>query len=407
METITLHNNWYIKALELPHAEEYISDINNISFATTGFIHAWESNLFFEEACQLVVNAIRLFQHGYFDCAFYSLRQSIETSVGIIYLTANPDKNDKWNALFSGFESGTMFKWLKDHEPTFKDIREKMPKFFNTAWDIRQKMNKYIHKQGNASFYQVRRNPFLLKQKDIRKEDLLEDFESYLKVCIGAVAVYRLSIDALPVVLMDENMLLRSGDFITEPYSQEFVDKYIGQDNIEAFKTTQIYKDFCASLSLNEKQNEAVFNLIHWQYYDREKMDDYNAQLHLCTFTDRIAICLFTISEKISQVFVDGIHWYTSDVKSDKQKRGITIGSSYYEEQFLTSTNNYNHPYNNVYLSRCQINNDYTYFEHNEKLTENEIECVKIVATKLSDLVNQIENELSSFVNGLKEDGPI
>ena len=113
-------------------------------------------------------------------------------------------------------------------------------------------------------------------------------------------------------------------------------------------------------------------------------------------------MCLFTISEKISQVFVGGIHWYTSDVKSDNQKIGITLGPSYYEELFMTSTNNYNHPYNNVYLSRCQINNDYTYFEHNEKLTENEIECVKLIATKLSDLANQIENELSSLVNSLK-----
>ena len=201
---------------------------------------------------------------------------------------------------------------------------------------------------------------------------------------------------------MDEEMLTRSGDFITVPYSEGFIDKYIGQDNLEAFKTTQIYKDFCASLSVNEKQNEAVFNLIHRQYYDRERMDEYNAQLHLCTFIDRIAMCLFTISEKISQVFVGGIHWYTSDVKSDNQKIGITLGPSYYEELFMTSTNNYNHPYNNVYLSRCQINNDYTYFEHNEKLTENEIECVKLIATKLSDLANQIENELSSLVNSLK-----
>ncbi|MBR5688702.1 MAG: hypothetical protein IKX36_12220 [Prevotella sp.] len=393
-----IHDNWYINPIEFPNADDYVMDIYNISQANTGFIHAWDSNLFFEEASQLLVNAIRLFRMGYFDCAFYSLRQALELSIGTIYLTENPEKKGDWQSLKSGFESNTMPKELKNKDNPFKDITEKMPAFFNKIRSTQKAIHKYVHKQGYASFYQVRRNPFLLKQKNIRKEDLLEDFKSYLKVCIGAVAVYRLSIDALPIVLMDEEMLTRSGDLITAPYSEEFVDKYIGHDNIDAFKTTQIYKDFCASLSINEKQNEAVFNLIHWQYYDRERIDDYNAQLHLCTFTDRIAMCIFTISEKISQVFVDGIHWYTSDVKSDNQKRGITIGSSYYEEQFLTSANNYNQPYHNVYLSRCQINNDYTYFEHNEKLTGNEIECVKLVATKLLDMVNQIENEISESV---------
>ena len=36
METITIHDNWYIKPLELCNAEKYIEDINNISFAATG-----------------------------------------------------------------------------------------------------------------------------------------------------------------------------------------------------------------------------------------------------------------------------------------------------------------------------------------------------------------------------------
>lgn len=310
MENIKIQDNWYIKPLELPNVEKFVSDINNISFATTGFVHAWESNLFFDEACQLIINAIKLFQLGYFDCAFYSLRQSIETSIGIIYLTANPNKEDEWKTLLSGFESGKMTDWLKNNEPTFMDIREKMHGFFDNVWNVQKRMNKYIHKQGYASFYQVTRNPFLVQQKGTSESQIIMDFEYYLKLCIGAVAIYRLAIDALPVVLMDGDIRLRTRDFITEPYSQEFVDTYIGSENIEAFKTTEIYKDFYESLHRNEKQNEAVYDLIHFQYYNREKMDDYVTQLHLCSFTDRIAMCLYTISVKISHVFVDGIHWY-------------------------------------------------------------------------------------------------
>lgn len=403
MENIAIQDNWYIKPLELPNVEKFVSDINNISFATTGFVHAWESNLFFDEACQLIVNAIKLFQLGYFDCAFYSLRQSIETSIGIIYLTANPNKEDEWKTLLSGFESGKMTDWLKNNEPTFMDIREKMHSFFDNVWDVQKRMNKYIHKQGYASFYQVTRNPFLVQQKGTSESQIIMDFEYYLKLCIGAVAIYRLAIDALPVVLMDEDIRLRTGDLITEPYSQEFVDTYIGSENIEAFKTTEIYKDFYESLHRNEKQNDAVYDLIHFRYYNREKVDDYVTQLHLCSFTDRIAMCLYTISIKISHVFVDGIHWYHSDVKSSNNDKSITMGFGYFEGIFSNTENNFNISYYNVFLSRCQINGNYTYFEHNEMLSENEIECVRLVAIKLSDLASQIEKELSSLINNLSK----
>ena len=401
METITIHDNWYIKPLELCNAEKYIEDINNISFAATGFIHTWESNLFFEEACQLLVNAIRLFLRGYYDCAFYSLRQSIETSIGIIYLTANPNKENEWKMLCDGFDSGAMSKWLRKYEPKFKDIREKMTGFFDGVRDTQLKINKYVHKQGFVSFYKVTNNPILSQQKGISEDQIQKDFESFLKKCIGAIAIYRLTIDALPVVLMDEDIRLRTGDLITEPYSQEFVDTYIGSENIEAFKTTEIYKDVYESLHRNEKQNDAVYDLIHFQYYNREKMDDYMAQLHLCSFTDRIAMCLYTISVKISHVFVDGIHWYHSDVKSSNNDKSITVGLSYFEDFFSDTENDFNKCYYNVFLSRCQINGNYTYFEHNEMLSANEIECVRLVAIKLSDLACQIEKELSSLINNL------
>ena len=46
METIVENDIWYVKPLELPDAENYISDIYNITFAATGSVSAWKSNLF-------------------------------------------------------------------------------------------------------------------------------------------------------------------------------------------------------------------------------------------------------------------------------------------------------------------------------------------------------------------------
>ena len=398
METITAHSMWYIKPLELHDAEKYICDIDNIAFASTGFVHAWESNLFFDEACQLIVNAIKLFQLGYYDCAFYSLRQSIETSVGIIYLTANPNEEEKWKKLCDRFGSGFMVDWLKRNEPVFKDIRNKMTGFFDNLRKVQSKMNKYIHKQGYASFYKVTNNSIISQHKEVPNNQILSDFENSLKTCIGAVAVYRLSIDALPVVLMNEDMLLRSGDLITTPYSQEFVETYIGQENIEAFKTTAIYNEFCESFREKEKQNEAVFDLIHYQFYNREKYDVYISQLHLCSFTDRVAMFLFTACNKISQVYVDGIFWYYSDIISNNKEQSIIINLSYFEEIFSNAKSDFNQCYHNVFLSRCIVNDKYTYIEHNEELVEGEIETVRYGATKLSNLASQLDKELSDII---------
>ena len=69
--------------------------------------------MFFQEAGRMLINAINLFCDGYFDCAFYSLRQSFEISVTSLYLNENKSIIDKWNKKQSGFEQHTMVKILK------------------------------------------------------------------------------------------------------------------------------------------------------------------------------------------------------------------------------------------------------------------------------------------------------
>lgn len=61
----------------------------------------------------MIANSIFLFK-GIFDTAFYSLRQSIEISLGTLYLTANPEKMKEWEKLEPGFESGKMAKYLQN-----------------------------------------------------------------------------------------------------------------------------------------------------------------------------------------------------------------------------------------------------------------------------------------------------
>lgn len=94
------------------------------------------------------------------------------------------------------------------------------------AKNLSASLNKYVHKQGLQHFY-ISRNHSLNHNKN--QDVFIKNFQYYLEKCIGVVAVMRLAFDPFPILLMDEEILFRCFDSMTDPYSEEFVEKYIGQ----------------------------------------------------------------------------------------------------------------------------------------------------------------------------------
>ena len=82
--------HWNIKPLSLPKANEYLEDLNDLRYSYSGLIAEVNPFFFINEACQLLANSVKLFEAGYFDCAFYSIRQAIELSLSGLYLFSNP-----------------------------------------------------------------------------------------------------------------------------------------------------------------------------------------------------------------------------------------------------------------------------------------------------------------------------
>lgn len=387
-----------VRKFRLPNASDYLWDIENITWAETGLIDAFEANRFFDEASQMIANSIFLFQKGFFDTAFYSLRQSIEISIGTLYLTANPEKMKEWKKLEPGFESGKMADFLRKHEPVFKEIRDKIPTFFDNIRAIQKKTNKYVHKQGYSSFYTTQKYSWSDHREDKVYLKIVSDFEETLKVAIGAVAMYRLAIDPLPIILMDGEMMMRSGDFVTRPYSDEFVNKYIGAKNIELYKQTEVYQGFKESIMSHEKQNEAVFDIIHWQIIDRSKFEDITKQIHLLSYSDRLAVVIMMVSTKIPQVYIEGYFHYTSDVKA--KHSDTVIGTSYYEDFFANKgNNNFNVPFKNVsYISRIKIKEEFSYIESNEPLNQQEIDLLNYIAKTFEEAFITQEEKLKNWL---------
>ena len=165
----------------------------------------------------------------------------------------------------------------------------------------------------------------------------------------------------------------------TREFLREFVDKYIGLENIELYKQTEIYQYYKEWLMSQEKQNEAVYNIIHWQIIDRNKINDILAQIHLLSFTDRIAVAIIMSSIKIPQVYIDGCFHYRSEVKP--LHSDMIIGDTYYNDLLSKTEKYFNVPFKGgAYISRIEINNQFTYIESNDMFDESEIRVLNNIA---------------------------
>lgn len=119
--------------------------------------------------------------------------------------------------------------------------------------------------------WQLRDFSYLKQRNETELSDwknmIQSDYERILCNCIGAVAVYRLSLDAFPIVLADDDLVLRSPDLITQPFSPDFISKYIGYDVIEGYKQIQIYKDTVSWLLSQPKQRFLVTRIDVFAMY--------------------------------------------------------------------------------------------------------------------------------------------
>lgn len=397
-ETI-IHSSFYqVVPIDFPQGENYISDIELITMSSTGIIDAQIANMTLNESCMMLINAIKVFQLGFFDCAFYSLRQTIELSIGGIYLFSDKNRIKDWNNGENGFEKGYMTKQLlKDTESAYKDVRNKLDFYFNTLRNAQLKIDKYVHKQGFSTFYTYhgRTNNYNKNHTD----KLKKDFERYLKECIGAVAIYRLVIDPLPLLLTDEGIEMRTPDFITEPFGTRFIEKYIPEGVVEAYKQTELYKGYYDNLSKREKQNDAVYALIHWSAINREKIEDYSNQAHLLSLHDRLALIITISSLKVTNCYLmNGCLWYHTENESQRGRLSITFGNDYFR-QFFHDDNNYNLPFENAFISKCFAFGETHYFEHNTPLVQQEIALIENSVFELNKNYEETNKRLQDWFN--------
>lgn len=368
-----------IKKCKLSNTSEYLMDIYNIENSYTGRVtEVMNMNIFILEATQLLVNSISLFEMGYFDAAYYSLRQSIEMCLVLIYFAELSEKDkkkaDRVLKMWNKNKWFPMRKGIVDNLSkiglVFSDMKEKMKHFFENVDNLSKRLNKYLHKQGFKYFYLTRR--FYDKSA---QNISISNFEHFLRQSIGVVAVMRLAIDPYPLLLNDKEILYRCYDSITEPYSTNFIKKYIDEIDIKDYMKTEIYKGYYEYHIKQPKKNMATFNVMKNHYIEINKKEDILKQFELLSNEEKISCCIVFSIEKVNRIY-----WYKGLlVFFTDRNDSIILKYDYKEfEKYENSKELYNQEYKNEYMSvfKYKIYNriETVWVEHNEKLTDDEIQ---------------------------------
>lgn len=379
---IEYKENEHLHKYKIKEKEQYYYDLGFIDFSITGRADAQIANTFIFEAKYLVINAIKLYELGYFDCAYYSLREAIEISTIMVYLVDIPPKDRKqkikaWKNIEWFPMRNKMLEYLEKNGEIFVDFKDKMNDYFEDSKEYIEKINKYVHKQGTDKLYTVKK--WYDHQNRLDDEYYFNKFEACLKFTITHIAIMRLSIDPFPIILMDEKLYLKTRDTITEPYSIEFVDKYIDKKYIEKYKETELYKEYKSYFEKMEEQSIEISNIIKEFFVDISKYDEILKQFHLLSKHQQIIVEIFKISYKISNIHYNGCPIsYFSNMQSKRKK--FHYDSKQFDE-FRKSKYRINMNYDEVYMSVFTICNDEYFIEHNEILNEIEIRDIEKIGS--------------------------
>ena len=334
------------------------------------------ANVFISEAIVSLNNSLDLFEKGYFDCAFYCLRSSLDLSTTVSYLHDAPeeDRQDnyiKWVRKQGWFPSRSeMMKSMEKYGMFCSDMKEKMELVFGDDGLIKRTnrdLNKHVHKQGYDEFYVMRNHPLDHVKYDDQK--FIDEFIRLFKDTVMIVAVMRLLIDPFPILLLDPEINSRCPE-LEEPYDEDFVSDCLSEDIISCFKETRIYREAYDQFIGRESCSEAILNVKRYWIYDRHEESTIREQIHLLDSQEVWLAELIFSSPKVLKI-TDGCGMLLAQTEVQVPDWGT---SGFFE---YCRNGEINIPYKGRYISSFNCFEDGRerryYFDHSEPFDQPEI----------------------------------
>lgn len=379
--------------------------VDQLADSVSGLVSTPSFNQFLLESCQLLANSLDLIHQGYFDAAFYSVRQAGEVIlIGTLFSNLEESerkaKYEKWVSLDRFPSFSELSKMLRSKDIEYRDLLEQMPEIDELISKLNKRANKYIHKQGHESFYTKPYEVVPESAKHIR-----EDFTDYFTTTVKVCSIFRLAVDPFPILLNDPECEFRFPDCMTLEFGQSFIDNCLGNDFVERYIKTDYYRNWVnAIMSTFPQLKEATYKVSNLHYIDLSNIKDILDELDKLTLYEATAV-LFTalFSEKVIAIHITG----TLDAFSNSARpsSGLYLSDmSVYAEQFggvnvplaeisrLASLDT-SHEFSPVssFITSFSIASDFVCIETDKILDDNEVELGRNAAEELGRLWSRIK----------------
>ena len=379
--------------------------VEQLADSVSGLVSTPSFNQFLLESCQLLANSLDLIHQGYFDAAFYSIRQAGEVIlIGTLFSNLEESerkaKYEKWVSLDKFPSFSDLSKMLRSKDIEYRDLLKQMPEIDELISKLNKRANKYIHKQGHESFYTKPYEVVPESAKHIR-----ENFTDYFTSTVKVYAIFRLAVDPFPILLSDPECEFRFPDCMTLEFGQSFIDNCLGNEFIKHYIETDYYRNWVKAIkSIFPQLKEATYNVSNVHYIDLSNMEDILDELDKITLYEATAV-LFTalFSEKVIAIHITGMldafsnsarpssGLYLSDMSDYASQLG-GVNVSLAEICHLASLDT-SHEYSPVssFITSFSIASDCICAESDGLLDGKEVELGRKAAEELGQLWRQIK----------------
>lgn len=366
----------------------------------TGQCNIMFCNSFIQEAIQLLKNSLILYKKGFFDCAFYSIRQSSEVMDNMLYLAKSPsEKVYDWKSKNYFPVDSKVRQQLEKISNDYKEIKSLLPDFFRHHEELIIKIHKIIHKQGFDTFYQLR-TPINRKITNYSQEDEIALFLETLKYTIGKLLILIVILDPMCLALADENVNGKINmNLMTEPIDTTFFENILGlSDIVSKIKSSNYYKDFVSYFEEKEEMLPATYSVIREQFWNIEKLNEIESQFHMLSTDEKFMFNILKRGIKASLFYyAGGLGWYyTSNMSNLKEFSVNTIDF----QNYTKSREAFNQKRKNVYISVIkQSKDDFLFIEHNMPFNKDEINKLLELEKKHLKYLEKCEYEMDKILN--------
>ena len=366
----------------------------------TGQCNIMFCNSFIQEAIQLLKNSLILYKKGFFDCAFYSIRQSSEVMDSMLYLAKSPsEKVNDWKSKSYFPVDSKVRQQLEKISNDYKEIKSLLPDFFRHHEELIIKIHKIIHKQGFDTFYQLR-TPINRKITNYSQEDEIALFLETLKYTIGKLLILIVILDPMCLALADENVNGKINmNLMTEPIDTTFFENILGlSDIVSKIKSSNYYKDFVSYFEEKEEMLPATYSVIREQFWNIEKLNEIESQFHMLSTDEKFMFNILKRGIKASLFYyAGGLGWYyTSNMSNLKEFSVNTIDF----QNYTKSREAFNQKRKNVYISVIkQSKDDFLFIEHNMPFNKDEINKLLELEKKHLKYLEKCEYEMDKILN--------